>query len=303
MNRSLCGALAKCALVLVIVASSNTLLAGPNRNSTVNSTPSGAANLNPDGSAGRELSEGGGYSTGNYCRVRIGPEKQTWVMGEGKIVIIPTTVQYTRTYELYGWDRIDRVGQITGCEFCVWFSSAFCWTRVTAEAGKHIMDPEDIAAVCSAELRYWEWGLLWGADVRECTVTNSTVDRDDLEALDSEGVSWPSGTSVTRAIVQINGGTYKGVASQICLVSVPLHPGPWVPILPLAYKEYARLYMNVQAPHGHAKVDVVHEEVPDPASGGNTWNYWKVNMQAWDFDDPQLPVCFRDYAYDGKTNQ
>ena len=75
---------------------------GPNRRSTVDSTPSGAANLKPDGTKGQVLDEAGGFPLGNYCSVTIGPNKETWVRGIGKIVIIPTTVQYTRTYELYG---------------------------------------------------------------------------------------------------------------------------------------------------------------------------------------------------------
>ena len=277
--------------------------AGPNRRSTVDSTPSGAANLNPDGSQGQELDEGGGNPTGNYCSVTIGPNKETWVCGIGRIVIIPTTVQYTRTYELNGWDKIDREGRITGCEVCVWFSSAYCAVQVSAEAGKSILDPDDIAAQCSGELRYYEYGLQLAADVRECTVTNTSVNADDLEPIDSEGNSWPSGHGISRAIVQVNGGSYLGQASILCQVSVPLHPGPWIPILPLAQKEYARLYMNVQTDRGHAKTDVVHTQFVDPADGETKWNNWKVNMQAWDYDDPQFPLRIDNYVFDGASNQ
>ena len=194
-------------LLAVLALTCSGLQAGPNRRSTVDSTPSGAANLKPDGTQGQVLDEAGGFPLGNYYSVTIGPNKETWVRGIGKIVIIPTTVQYTRTYELYGWDKIDRLGQITGCEVCVWFSSATCKVVVTAEAGKSMLDPDVVAAQCSSELRYWEWGLLWGSDARECTVTNSTVDN-NVGLIDSEGNVWPDVHGKNAEMGQVNGGSY-----------------------------------------------------------------------------------------------
>ena len=63
------------------------------------------------------------------------------------------------------------------------------------------------------------------------------------------------------------------------------------------------MYMNVQTDRGHAKTDVVHTQFVDPADGETKWNTWKVNMVAWDFDDPQIPVIIKDYFFDGNTNQ
>ena len=108
-----------CVLLLFGVCA-HPLLAGPNRASRVTSTPSGGENLLPGGQQGAPLNEG----VDNYCSVTIGPDKKTWVLGKGKIVLIPTTKAYTKTYELYGWDKIERVAEITGCEIGRWIYTA-----------------------------------------------------------------------------------------------------------------------------------------------------------------------------------
>lgn len=300
-----------CAVFILLAFVTQGLNAGPNRAARVSATPSGVADLKPDGTTGA-LHEDGSYvnSQGqtvyseldHYCRVSIGPDKQTWVQGVGKIVIVPTTRPYTRTYELSGWDAMIREGTITGCDMCLWQSSADCWLSLSAEAGKDTVDRGAVVAQCSSELRYWEYGMSWAADARECTVSTSTTSNLPTGYSDSEGVAWPDHGSQGVMEDPLHTGALKGNATNICSVFVPLHPNPFIPVLQLNYKEYARLYMNVEPDHGHSKVDVVHGSWT-PGGGRPQTNYWKVTMEAWDWDDPANPMMFRRWRFDGEGNQ
>ncbi|GIK53166.1 MAG: hypothetical protein BroJett014_21390 [Planctomycetota bacterium] len=54
--------------------------------------------------------------------------------------------------------------------------------------------------------------------------------------------------------------------------------------------------------HGHSSVEIVHESYTPQGSATSTTNYWKVELESWDDDDPQKPVRIHKYFFDGVTN-
>ncbi len=280
---------AMCVLLLFGVCA-HPLLAGPNRASRVTSTPSGGENLLPGGQQGAPLNEG----VDNYCSVTIGPDKKTWVLGEGKIVIVPTTVSYTKNYELFGYDHIRRVAEISGCEVGHWDYSATCALWLSTSAGRGPSETGDVKAVSFGSLRVWQDGTQVGFDVRECTSSNIAGPRDGAYNV-------PTGDGVLHigaGFWNVAVGENAGLASNVCAVKVERLVG--LKSFTLEYRDYCWLTMKTAVARGHAKARAEHKTADAQTGKRDTW---QVVMHSWDDDDPNNAVHIQKHLFDGDVDQ
>jgi hypothetical protein len=269
-------------MLLLTLLCSAPAFAGPLRNSTVTPTPGSHINtaaLNED-------------PTSNFCKVEVGPDKKTWVEGHGEILILPSGTRWTQEYTVWGWDRMVRQCDITGCEVGHWDWSATVWMTVKAEAA--IAGSGTVKAVAYGKLQAWQNGSIIGEDYRECTVANSgTTGQYDFTTYD--GVNHPN-----CGYWQVTSGTATATATQLCLVTVPNHSVNGLN-LNIKYLDFGWVELHTNTDSGHTKSDVYHETYTLP-NGTSTTNTWKVKLTSWD-DDTIPAIKIHDYDYDGDVDQ
>lgn len=239
-------------------------------------------------------------SINNKCSVTVGAGDKTWVLAEGVIQIVPSTVRYTRNYGLYGYDSMIRLFIITGCEVSRWVVSASIGMEVKAEVALTggLNETGDVFALAHGLAFVEVNGVLLKADVRECVAGTRNLETNpvqDLVAGTSDiGYMDKNYPDARKTSVKVANDGNRTVSAELTLrLNIPdtEYDGP---TLYLFYRSWAMVGLRVPATNGWALAYVKHHNY-DPT--GMNANSWKVTAEAWDDDDPDDPIRIKTFKF------
>ncbi|MBX3460030.1 MAG: hypothetical protein KF696_08695 [Planctomycetes bacterium] len=309
-NGTRSGLLGTAACILVLCVISQPLLAGPNRKAVVVGESEGAGqNLawpgygHPD----QPFDQNGGDALTNHGYLRADPDSfKTYVNGEVVIWYLAAGGAWIRKYGLFGYDTWERPIQINNCELGRFVYDAKASIRVSAEAAltRGMHETGDVFACASASLRFSVDDAVVAYDSKQAMAGTRNLELADKPLIVSGPYTYEGKPAAGDAKAKV---ANDGVNPAIAVIDASVtHGGTKAGLnAKFSIRSYGDVRVNVtETDYGWGRARVKHVSYPHPdtsgkyAGNGNSTNeYWKVTVEAWDYDLPGNPIRIRKFEW------